>query len=94
MKYTRYLINGKILDYSFLETKNPYFKPATDIVRVVGIFAGAAGLTLAFPIALIADSYRSAKYYTILYNKNHLHFKLKTDRIDKFLNRDIPDIHF
>ena len=90
MKYTRYLINGKILDFSFLETKNPYIKPATDIVRVVAIFAGMAGLTVAFPCAVVMDSYRSVKYQVLIFNKHHMHIKLI--KIPEFMNHDIPDI--
>jgi phosphoribulokinase len=89
MKYTNYLINGKIFDFSYLDTSNPYLKPATDIVRVVAIFAGMAGITFAFPCAVVMDSYRSVRYQFLIYNRHHLNLKLT---MPEFMNRDIPNI--
>jgi len=92
MKYTKLLINGNFFNSNVLYTNNPYLKPMSTLVTIIIVFVGIAGITTIFPLAIVADSYRSTKYQILMLNKNYLHIHIKKTNYFDFLSRDIPNI--
>lgn len=72
MKYTRYLINGKFMDMSILETDNKILKVPSVLVSISVATLGLAILTSVLPAVVALDETRRIKYHTIKYKRRRL----------------------
>jgi hypothetical protein len=90
VKYTNYLINGKVINVNVLHTDKNLLKPVYMLGTVMIVVVSIAGITIVLPIAIFLDGYRTTKYKIIRINKRHFHFK--TNYKFNFLSKNIPDI--
>lgn len=90
VKYTKYLINGKVINVNVFHTDKSFLKSISILGTVMIVVISIAGITIVLPIALFLDGYRTTKYKIIRINKRHFH--IKTNYKFMFLSRNIPDI--
>jgi hypothetical protein len=70
MKYTKYLINEKIVDIDSLQTNNFYFKIPIRLISISVAFMGITIILGVLPMALIVDEYRNTKCRLIHFKRN------------------------
>lgn len=78
MKYTNYLVNGKVLDVTQMISKNKYVKPVSILAALPIVSIGVIVITGILPSAVIADSVRNVKYRIYTFKRRHSTFVPKT----------------
>ena len=71
MKYTNYLINGKIVDIDSLQTNNRLLKYPIRFVSIPVAIVAIVTIGSAIPIAVVADGVRNLKCMALHYKRNN-----------------------
>lgn len=74
MKYTNYIINGKIFNFDTIRSRNTSINTLLTLIKIPAVFMGVGMLSGILPLTILIDSYRNTKCRLIHFKRNHFRF--------------------